>query len=1001
MGNLIQNIPVNRPPQTTVTRPASQPVFAPNTNPLLNEIQNRYPQDKIYSYILAEPISPARTTPAGISARQASGELIKENIFQSMSRTVKSYGDYAKYFYNAAFKGEGKDYSVGKINDLTLRAGSLGIATVLATSKMFPFAKGMEFVGLATWFASMAIWPKVLGMPIKAIYGVDINQKYRDSDGRVKDVFEDNQYRPMDIYRYVDKNGKPLTKEQYQAKYDHDFVYLEKIGNKLGIEKDIKDRNEATVNKMSQIAVQGKTLWMLTAGVMTPVLSSLAADALQTPLKKLIETSRYQRQTEELKKFEQTVETLLGDQNHSRVTDIDKLYENLGIKIPEKTQKQFESLLTENGELTPEQFKKLNKFLERKFHGSGFYTSIEAAMKKDARMTEPFVTVNQEFKQQLVSIVKESFDEVVSKLPDDKKAMLPEEIRNYKGLKLKDIDNLFKEIYLDGVSDLDKTQQNLLKRNLSTAAIMTVDEEKQGNTLARAAVDRARQLINTKLEAIYDSKRHHIVSKNQVEKIFKFAEMNRQIRGRLNLFERATIKNIAESATAISWETLPQKYVKAIGFTNKELAVLATVDSAKATRVIAEKFENIAKNPEKYKQVLQAMSEYAKGAISKEEKAVIQLIGTIENPGLLFKVKDLMESSARANFGGYFQDTITTYYLRKISAVQRKLRNTIDSFVRPIKALDVFKNLGNLADKIVGDTGTFNFRREHDWHYQMFEKMDVAKAKAAMGRYLKDIVLTRNDVNNWTTKMEAELPLGTRGFKNSFPVLCSIAEQVFGELHPETAAIITGDNMDKIAENKALIRKINVNNWIMKSRFLRIDYKLSEQLGGKNYMRQGNALGGFIEDLKNRSKVQEASRFLSEVLEDRMADLGENIADGKQRFTFEKLQNYKKLLHDFASGRAFDAGYNMNGAINCLKEASCFGFLTANKAVAEASGKNVTEFLASAAQNVRSRNKWLKLVYGLLTGTVAVSAYTIAMMGKNNNLNKEITNKQSSQGALK
>ena len=85
MGNLIQNIPVNRPQQTTVVRPASQPVFTPNANPLLNEIQNRYPQDKIYSYILAEPISPARTTPAGVSARQASGELIKENIFQSMS----------------------------------------------------------------------------------------------------------------------------------------------------------------------------------------------------------------------------------------------------------------------------------------------------------------------------------------------------------------------------------------------------------------------------------------------------------------------------------------------------------------------------------------------------------------------------------------------------------------------------------------------------------------------------------------------------------------------------------------------------------------------------------------------------------------------------------------------------------------------------------------------------------------------------------------------------
>ena len=1001
MGNLIQNIPVNRPQQTTVAKPAqSQPVLAANVNPLLNEIKNRYPQDKIYTYILAEPISPARTTPAGVSARQASGELIKENVFQSMSRTVKSYGDYAKYFYNAAFKGEGKDYSVGKINDLTLRAGSLGIATVLATSKMFPFAKGMEFVGLATWFASMAIWPKILGMPIKAIYGVDINQKYKDSDGRVKDVFEDNQYRPMDIYRYVDKNGKPLTKEEYKAKYDHDYVYLEKIGDKLGIEKGIKDRNEATMNKMGQVAVQGKTLWMLTAGVMTPVLSSIAADALQNPLKNLIETSRYQRQTEELKKFEQTVETLLGKDGRPRVTDIDRLYESFAIKVPEKTQQQLEALLPQNGELTPEQFKKLSKFLERKFYGSGFGTSIEAAIKKDARMTEPYVTVNQEFKNQLISIVKESFNEVVSKLPDDKKALLPEKIKNYKGLKIEDINSLFKETYIDNVSDLNKTQQNLLKRRLSTTAIMKVDEEKQGSYLARETANRARQLINDKLEALYESKRHHIVSRTQIEKIFKFAEMNRQIRGRLNLFERATIKNIAESATAISWETLPQKYIKALGFTNKELAVLATVDSTKATRVIAERFEKIAADSEKYKKVLQTMSEYAKGAISKEEKAVIQLIGTIENPGLLFKVKDLMESSAHANFGGYFKDTITTYYLRKISAVQRKFRNTVDSFVRPIKALDVFKNIDNLAERIVGDIGTFNFRREHDWHYQMFEKMDASKAKAAMSRYLKDTVLTRNDINNWTTKMEAELPLGTRGFKNSFSVLCSIAEQIFGELHPETAAAITGDNMDKIAENQALIRKINVNNWIMKARFLRIDYKLSER-GKENYMRQDNALGGFIEDLKNCSKEQEAYKFLSEVLEDRIADLGENIADGKQRFTFDKLKNYKKLLRDFMSGRAFETGYNIDGAINCLKESSCFGFLTANKAIAEMSGKNVTEFLASAAQNVRSRNKWLKLVYGLLTGTIAVSAYTIAMMGKNNNLNKEITNKQSSQGALK
>ena len=57
----------------------------------------------------------------------------------------------------------------------------MGIAGVLATSKMFPFAKGMEFVGLGTWFAAMALWPRVLGVPIQMKTGVNINQRYIDS----------------------------------------------------------------------------------------------------------------------------------------------------------------------------------------------------------------------------------------------------------------------------------------------------------------------------------------------------------------------------------------------------------------------------------------------------------------------------------------------------------------------------------------------------------------------------------------------------------------------------------------------------------------------------------------------------------------------------------------------------------------------------------------------------------------------------------------------------
>ena len=1000
MGNLLNTIPV-RPQQTPAARPAvQQPVLTASINPLLNEIQNKFPQDKIYKYIPAMPVSPPRTAPAGIKARKASGELIKENMFQSAASTVKSYGDYVKYFYKAAFKGEGKDYSVGKINDLSLRVGSLGIATVLATSKMFPFAKGMEFVGLATWFASMAVWPKILGAPIKAIYGVDINQKYKDSEGRRKYVYEDNQYRPMDIFRYVDTDGTPLSEEEYHAKYDRDYVYLEKMGDKLGIPRNIKNRNEATMNKMGQVAVQGKTLWMLTAGVMTPVLSSIAADALQAPLKNSLESYRYKKQSGDLKKLEQTVEMLLGDKNHPRITDIDQLYKNLKIKIPESVQKEFASLIPENGELNEEQFKKLNDYLEKRFYGSGMYTSIEAAMKKDSKMTEPFVTVNNEFRSELSKITKDSLNEVLEKLPENLRNTLPEEILNYQGMSTEQVDNLLKDLYLDNISDLNKVRQDLLSGRFSMRAIEPLEDAKQNNTLAREFVDRYRKVMNSKLDALYESKRHYIVSKQQIEKIFKFAEINRQMTDRLNKFARATIKNISESATAISWENVPQKYLKVLGFTNKELAVLATVDSKKAARVVAEKFANIVEDEQKYKKVLQTMSKYAQEAVSKEEKAVIQLIGTIEKPGVLFKIKELMESSAHANFGGYFQDSINTYYLNKVAAAQRKLRNTMDSFVRPIKALDVFKHADDLAKTVIGDKATFKNRMEKDWHYQMFKGMNHSRAKASVIKYLKDIVLQKNDINNWTTKMEAELPLAKRGLKNSMPVLCSVADQIFGELHPDTASIITAGNNEKA---KAFVEKININNWIMKAKFLRLDYKLSEKgHADNNYMSQKNAFGGYIENLRNPQKANEAHRFLSEILHERMADIGENIAPGSQRLTFEKLRNYQKILNDFINGATQSKDYNINDSINCLKESGCFQYKASNKSIAEISGKNITDFLSSAAQNVRSRNKWLKLVYGLLTGTIAVSVFTIAKMGKKNNLNKDIYEyKTSSQGALK
>jgi len=460
MARLLDTIPVYKPQtQNTGAQNQYKPV---QTNNFINGIKNKYPQDKIYTYIPASPITPAKTTPSGVTSQPASGELIKENIFQSAGSTIKSYADYVKYFYKAAFKGEGTDYSIGKVNDLAIRAGSLGIATVLATTKLFPFAKGMEFVGLSTWFASMALWPKILAAPIKALYGVDINQKYKDSYGRRKDVFEDNQYRPMDIFRYVDVNGRPMSKEEYYKKYDTDYVYLNKFADKRKIPKNIKNRNEAAMNEMGQIAVQGKTISMLTAGFMTPVLSSLAADALQNPLKNYLNEQRYNIQNKNITQLTEKIENILKDTSKSYATNIDKVFTDLNLEISPKIYTEFESLLSGNGEMTKAEFEKLEKYLEKRYFGTGIHTSIKSAMSKDTKMTEPFIKINEQLKADLTQISKKAFKEVLDTIPENQKHLIPQEFWKYDGLSAENIDKLLKKLYIENGQTIGQHKTNAL-----------------------------------------------------------------------------------------------------------------------------------------------------------------------------------------------------------------------------------------------------------------------------------------------------------------------------------------------------------------------------------------------------------------------------------------------------------------------------------------------------------------------------------------------------------
>lgn len=249
-----------------------------------------------------------------IKPLKGQGRLVKGNIFDAPATMVKSLS----YDVNAlkhGLNGEANDHQLGKLNDVGMKIGGLAIAGFLFTKRQTPLTKTMEFVGLGSFFASMALWPKIaLQLPARLIHGFNVQQQYEDSFGRKKPFYQDPQFLPWDLYS-DDK--------------------INKIGDRMGVPKDIQNRREFIQEKMKKIAIQNNTLWMLTAGFATPIMSALICNQLEKPLSKPLSAMRNNNNNNILSNFKQVSKDLQDNkikQNVQKIVSINKnkpLTENL------------------------------------------------------------------------------------------------------------------------------------------------------------------------------------------------------------------------------------------------------------------------------------------------------------------------------------------------------------------------------------------------------------------------------------------------------------------------------------------------------------------------------------------------------------------------------------------------------------------------------------------------------------------------------------------------
>ena len=174
------------------------------------------------------------------------------------------------------FKGTANDHQTGRLNDVGMKLGGIGIATMLAARTKSPMIRIMEYLGLGVFLTSMSLFPKIaINAPSRLIQGFNIGKEYIDDQGRKKSVFQDSNYIPFDMYR---------------GEYPGED--LEIIGDRIGISRNIKNRDELIKEQMRKVATQNNTLWMLTAGFATPVMTALICCGLEKVIAPVVEQSR-------------------------------------------------------------------------------------------------------------------------------------------------------------------------------------------------------------------------------------------------------------------------------------------------------------------------------------------------------------------------------------------------------------------------------------------------------------------------------------------------------------------------------------------------------------------------------------------------------------------------------------------------------------------------------------------------------------------------------------
>lgn len=560
------------------------------------------------------------------------GHLINDRLSSMPKFFVKDFL-YDLKAVKDGFKGDANDHQLGRLNDVGLKLGGIGIATMLAARTKNPMGRVMEYLGLGAFLASMSLFPKIaIQAPARARYGFDPGLEYIDDQGRKKSVFQDSNYIPFDMY-----------KGEYPSED------LDIIGDKLGIPRDIKNRHDLVREQMRKIATQNNTLWMLSAGFATPVMTALICCGLEKVVAPIVETGRNLSYNSRIKHALERTAAMAEEE--AQVNNLSKNVEKLlsDYKGQELPKNDFDNLV-----------KIFTKELDSKT-SDGIKKDLEALFKPEIQIKD-----NKNLPAEMVKYVKANLSSRNANTLE--RVFVPTEDEMKKILNTNDIEKIrgnLKNLFAGKIEKEAEADRKFLK-TYQHRVIDKLTTELKGKTVRVVSDDKIKDTVN-------------------FAKIIGEFKQNDKVLDKCKNFK---VEHFSETVLGRYYTKFEDTLIKSLNLSFKEMKQMRESDKI-AEEIIDRKISELVKNDAKYEKAISKLAkvmseaEVALNGKSADSSHLKDLINAIEN--------NYNNTAKRLNKSGKFSHTIEMLVKEDVGSLassvnsREELFNILDGVAKPVQ----------------------------------------------------------------------------------------------------------------------------------------------------------------------------------------------------------------------------------------------------------------------------------------------------------------------------